>query len=476
MKKRLAILLACVLAVSVIAGAVISASAAEKPEASLPTVLISGFSYELPALEGKTAFVNGTEANGSFVAEGERVTVEYKASSDAAADASYIIPVVDTKNASDHCAYFYSPNGTVRASETSDYIALSASADGEATFANALNASAFSVNMEFSAATNYSALELVLTDASNREVSLTASIDPNGEIISGADQSAEFSGGMLLLKYDNRACSFQDSTTGESLLTFTVDDKGDAFTGFSNGVYMTLRFVGVNGSSEVYLKRLVNQPLGHRDAQIADQTEPTIALAGALDSKQSKGSKLEIPAAEGFDVFSQITGSTITVKSPSGAQLYSGDFAGYVPVEITENGKYQIVYRAEDSHGNAAELTRTVFVNDDVAPELNVSELKKTSYKQGDAVELPSYTASDNLGVCTVDVILILPNSELRLLSHDENGSVTYYTKNTDLYLSSFGVSDTSFCAEQTGRYVLRFVAYDDIYNRTVVELPFDVK
>ena len=124
----------------------------------------------------------------------------------------------------------------------------------------------------------------------------------------------------------------------------------------------------------------------------------------------------------------------------------------------------------------AAELTRTVFVNDDVAPELNVSELKKTSYKQGDAVELPSYTASDNLGVCTVDVILILPNSELRLLSHDENGSVTYYTKNTDLYLSSFGVSDTSFCAEQTGRYVLRFVAYDDIYNRTVVELPFDVK
>ena len=107
---------------------------------------------------------------------------------------------------------------------------------------------------------------------------------------------------------------------------------------------------------------------------------------------------------------------------------------------------------------------------------MNVSELKKTSYKQGDTVELPSYTASDNLGVCTVDVILILPNSELRLLSHDENGSVTYYTKNTDLYLSSFGVSDTSFCAEQTGRYVLRFVAYDDIYNRTVVELPFDVK
>ena len=86
MKKRLAILLACVLAVSVIAGVVISASAAEKPEASLPPVLISGFSYELPALEGKTAFVNGTEANGSFVAEGERVTVEYKASSDAAAD------------------------------------------------------------------------------------------------------------------------------------------------------------------------------------------------------------------------------------------------------------------------------------------------------------------------------------------------------------------------------------------------------
>lgn len=45
-----------------------------------------------------------------------------------------------------------------------------------------------------------------------------------------------------------------------------------------------------------------------------------------------------------------------------------------------------------------------------------------------------------------------------------------------DLNHASFGVSDTEFRAEQTGEYTFRFVAYDDLYNRTVVEVPFTVK
>ena len=79
-------------------------------------------------------------------------------------------------------------------------------------------------------------------------------------------------------------------------------------------------------------------------------------------------------------------------------------------------------------------------------------------------------------GLANVDVILLLPNSERAFLLHDDNGNVTSYICNRDVYPASFGVSDNSFHAEQTGDYILRFIAYDDMYNRTVVELPFTVR
>lgn len=476
MKKKLAILLACVLMLTAMTGMAISAAAADSPEATLPPVLIQGFTYALPELEGQRAYVNGVEGGTFFVAEGAQVVIEYKASETAVPAATYTIPVVDTQNSANHCAYFYSTDG-VAAEETADYIALSCSSDGETLFANALNANAFAVNMEFAAeASEYRALELTLTDASDRSVSLTVQIDPNENTLSLGEQTSEFSGSMLLLKYTNLDRTLQDASTGEAIFAFTTDDNGETFSGFSGGVYMTLRFRDVSGNASVYLKRLVNQPLGHRDEQIADQTEPTIALSQALSSKLTKGMLLELPAANCYDVFSEVVRSTVSVTSPAGTELYSGDYAGYTPCEITENGKYTVVYRAEDSHGNVAELSRTLSVNDDTAPELSVSELSKTAYQLGDTVELPAYTVGDGLENYTVDTILILPNCELRLLAHDVSGAVTYYTRNTNLYLSSFGVSDTSFRTEQTGRYTLRFVAYDELYNRTVVELPFVVE
>ena len=111
-----------------------------------------------------------------------------------------------------------------------------------------------------------------------------------------------------------------------------------------------------------------------------------------------------------------------------------------------------------------------------MAPELTVSPMAKTEYKLGAEISIPSYTVTDNQNSTKVDVILLLPNSERAFLLHDDNGNVTSYICNKDIYPASFGVSDNSFHAEQTGNYILRFVAYDDMYNRTVVELPFTVR
>ena len=195
-----------------------------------------------------------------------------------------------------------------------------------------------------------------------------------------------------------------------------------------------------------------------------------------LESKQHFDMDLVIPDFEAYDVYRDIAAKSVSVQSPSGTELFSGSVSDYTPIKIDETGKYRIVYRAEDSNGNKGELVRQVAINDSTPPTLEVSSMKKDTYSLNATVEIPSYTASDNLGQCIVDVFLILPNGEMKLLSHDDNGQIAYYIKNVDLNNASFGVSDTEFRAEQTGEYTFRFVAYDDLYNRMVVEVPFSVK
>ena len=66
------------------------------------------------------------------------------------------------------------------------------------------------------------------------------------------------------------------------------------------------------------------------------------------------------------------------------------------------------------------------------------NNLSKT-YSIGDKVKIPTYKASDNLGYYTVDVLLILPDYQERLLIKDNNGEVTsYLTSDANIYNSSF--------------------------------------
>jgi hypothetical protein len=75
-----------------------------------------------------------------------------------------------------------------------------------------------------------------------------------------------------------------------------------------------------------------------------------------------------------------------------------------------------------------------------------------------------------------VDVILILPSNEMRILTHDENGNITYALVDNTLYLPSFIKDQHSFKTEQKGKHILRYVAYDSQFNKTTVELEFTVR
>ena len=101
----------------------------------------------------------------------------------------------------------------------------------------------------------------------------------------------------------------------------------------------------------------------------------------------------------------------------------------------------------------------------------------KDTYKVGSKVKVPTYTVTDNGANCYVQVTLIMPNNEMRLLHYNNNGEVTSLLgKDNDLYENAFKADENTFIVRDKGSYVLRIVAYDEYYNTTIQEIAFEVK
>lgn len=470
-------------------------------EVSLPPVLLKGFTYTLPkvnALETQNGVktdiaasvsVNGVPCNDfTFTAsEGNEAVITYTAqgATGEAEPLVYVLPVVDGQDTVNQAAYFYSADGKMTATKNKDDVTLSASSDGSAIFANRLDANNFALNLTLdSEKTNYQTIVITLTDAANTAVSVTLKLHltkAKGEVtaeLETPDERVSFivSNNEMTLQYENGSRLISDIQNNEIGMCAT-DDNGEPFNGFVGGVYVTIGLQGVKGDSAIVLTKLNNHSLGYQDGELSkDSYDPVINFNSSLVSKQKFGEDFVYPTFEAMDVFSEIAEATITIKNPDGDTVKKVNGDVYEPFKIEKYGKYKLTYYAEDTCGNSIRLTREISVSDDVTPTLEVNALKKTKYSVGDKVKVPTYVAKDNLDELYVDVILILPNNEPRLLSRDENGKVTYYLNNENLYPSTFRVDENSFKAEYKGEYTIRYVAYDGQYNKTAVELKFTVK
>lgn len=462
MKKKISVILVCLLMASLCLTAV-GAQKDVQSIISLPKALIKGHSYKLQFPEISLT-VNGQAVAESFVAEGTEATLVYTDSAGTQIG-TYTLPVVDTNGSLDQCAYFYDETGKVTVKENKDDISLSFSEDAEISFINLLSADEFAIQFS-EQTTNYEAITLKLTDEKDKNVSLTFVMDVAQKTVSVNGQQAPL-GDNLRLKYRDisRIVTNYDD---QELIACATDDNGQPFNGFTGGVYLTIGFRNVTGSSVIGMNRLNNQALGHKDSTDADISEPQISILSALSSKQEMNETFVFPQIAAYDVLSAITETTVTVEAPDGTEYTE-------PFTISQYGRYKMLITAKDSCGNKVKVNKVVFVNDNVAPTLTVNALSETEYKVGDAVTIPTYTATDNMEKRRVDVILILPDSQVRLLTSDLDGEITYALTDATLYNGTFRVDNTSFRAEQKGTYTLRYVVNDEQYNRAVQELTFKV-
>ena len=463
MKTKSILSLACLLIASLCLAVFVGAQKNPADSISLPAALISGHTYDLQFPE-MSLTVNGQAVTEGFVAEGTEAALVYTDST-GTQFGSYTLPVVDSNGSLNRCAYFYDETGKVTVKENKDDISLSFTQDAEISFINLLSADEFAIQFT-EQTTNYEAITLKLTDEKDKSNSLTFVIDVAEKTVNVNGQEASL-GDNLRLKYRDvsRIITNYDD---QELIACTTGDDGQPFNGFTGGVYLTIGFQNVTGSSVIGINRLNNQALGHKDSNEADISEPQISILSALGSKQNMGETFVFPEIAAYDVLSNITETTITVEAPDGTE-YTEPFA------ISQYGRYKILITAKDSCGNKVKVNKVVFVSDDVAPTLTVNALSQTEYTLGDTVSIPTYTATDNMENCRVDVILILPDAQVRLLTSDLNGEITYALTDATLYNSTFRVDNTSFRTEQKGTYTLRYVANDDQYNRAVQEFTFTV-
>ena len=462
----------------------------------LPRVLIKGHSYALPSYQGfetvngvpnyltSTVSVNGEQlSDGKFVA-GDNCNVSYKIVGQTGSEQyNTVIPIIDGNNAADQAAYFY---GDFEAVENELDVSLAASSDASAVFASVLAYDRPCVSFaKDPTLNNYQSVSFKFSQADNPNLSVTFKVRFEGDsaFVSIGNNPKEYNLGhesrdgrnVYSLYFDNSACFLTDINY-KNVSKVYKDDLGNAFLGFNSGLYLDIALNGVSGASKINILTVSNQDLGHRGYYL-DSSSPIMIFNNKFVNEQEHNAIAYIPTVSLFDVLGEVT-ATLTAKAPDGSfKLRNVDPTEQHSFQLDSFGSYILTFAATDTAGNFVSYPRKITVFDNVAPSLNVNNNLKDSYKINSEITIPSYSVSDNLGQYTVDVFLILPNDEERLLTRDVNGNVTsYLSSDNPLYNSSFKVNSNTFRAEQYGTYRLRFVAYDDAFNKTVREITFTVK
>ena len=463
----------------------------------LPDKLVKGFEYTLPqqiAQEAKgddmvdvpvSVYVNGEKnTSGKFIATGESVEIKYTASGETGeSQRVQTLEVVDANNGKDQEKYFFGENLTGITNDR-DYVSISMNGDANVSFINSLNTANFRFAYSFADGSNLSAMKIKLTDANDKTLSATITLTKRGQAWSLTTPfnkvEAQFTDaqGNFEFVYKNDTHNITDKNA-KSCGVVMYYDNGDAFEGFSDTVYLTVEFENVLADTTVRFMQLNNQPLGYRATKFEsrrDRIAPEINISSAWAVKNTIGDKVTIAGGKAYDVLGYVKEFTVSVTAPNEAKVLDGVSAEKdYEIQLDQYGDYRVEYYVADNHGMVYTETKLLRVVEREVPTLKVVAIK-TEYKVGDTLSIPKYELSDNSGEYMLDVMLIMPDNEMRLLLHDDNGEITSKLSVDDMtYNASFKVDENTFRFERAGSFILRFFAYDGNFNYVTIEYAITV-
>jgi hypothetical protein len=459
-------------------------------EPVLPPAFIDGYAYRLPEFYGAdyysdssnparvAAVITAADAEGARVltdgaytprasADGETARIEYRMSSDYGTTVlSYDVPIRKVAGAEagkiDFTRYF-AADGGVSASQRPFSVEFAAASGGESVrFIRELNAAKF--DMRFTAA-DTDCIRVELRDGADTNIRVridvlniggAAYLRVNGGGAVKMNGAFDLSSAIRVF-YDAYGLGIGDSR-GYAIAAIKTTAGGKPFYGFPSGaVWLEIGFGAVSGTGRLGLLSLNGQTF--TNAAI-DSAPPAIAVKGDYGGQYLYGAAVGVPRAGAFDVLSGIASCAVTVTAPDGTPVTARDGTRlqnapadkeYV-FDAAAYGRYGIAYRAADSAGRAATVSKIVSVVDDAPPSAVLNGTLPPTARVGDRIALPTVSVSDNMGADRVktDVFVVLPSGKLV-------------------------PADGEFTFTERGRHTVRYYVRDEYYNYALLEYRVEV-
>lgn len=425
----------------------------QKP--SVTSLAIAGETLELPLPDG-TIYVNGTKYylpvsvyyDGAEVGSDMQVkdlkagehTVKYECVNplDSTKKAEYTFKLtVKTKNQAAGSRIFdnYFDFNNCEPIKTADGAYGVRVGTGEASFAFSRKIPVEFINFDISTKDGmaaYGEIYMVITDSKN------------------ADDCAKVrirrlsSYNVLSVSYDDKTHSLINSSDKSVLGQINSYADGRTFEGFKSGkAYVSFEVKDVKKQAEFTLKKVASTAI---TADSVDYAPPVFFADNDLRAAYVSyiGHSVYLPELKAFDLLEDDIEVTLKISDDNGV-IYQGK-GGYT-FNITKSGEYLCLYEAIDSYGNRKRQEVSITVGDQVSPVIKVSGIK-ARVSVGEEIALPEAEISDNNTATeriTSYVYVLKGNNEKKLIS----GSYRF---------------------EEAGKYIIRYVAYDNNQNYTVVE------
>lgn len=399
---------------------------------------------------------------------GEQVIVEYKVYCKSypayAQTRSYTVDIIQPQYVWDY--FTCDENVTIgynQKEELDKYISFSAQSAkdvAEIRMINPLRAENFELQFAFeSEKAKLDCFEIELCDWQNATRKVTLKIQEYSEnktAVYYEGHRALIAGGMstgatLNLKYKNGAIL---DYLGDTL--FTLDDFDD----FESGkIWVKFRMISAKAGAELKLKKVGVQLLGadYRSSGMTtfkDTVMPEIELVGLLPAEAIFNQTIKIPQANTYDWCSFHMNPAVLMLAPDGSTIYQGALSNDLYLQFTQYGVYTVIYEAIDDAGNKQALRHTISVEDNSKPIILYNGEATMEVSRGKEVKFDKVYVFDNL---------------------DKDLSVYVYIIEKDGQLVSIRDSYT-YVFEKTGKYTLRYCAYDAAYNYSWIDVIIWVK
>lgn len=388
----------------------------------------------------------------------------------------YKIPVVDVGIAAesglDFCAYFSPVSGEFTKSRSILGTSLTTtSADNEIVFINPISLKNFKLEFFIDSLENYKGVEIALIDyvdhsivqpvkvvkgAAENTIELSAKKNANKPVVlneilgNSSTKTIGYDAGRNRLYY------------GETLIDLDVTFK-------SERVYLSIRLVGVEGSSTLNIKTIDNQTFTHKVSGSGSFMKQVDGYPPKISYESSTGqyepnSVIDIYTPTYTDVLSTILDKDVSfsVRGPEGnfvtsvdGVLLNGkqDFKRNYQIKPTEYGDYFVTYNVKDSSGKSGRSIYVFSIIDMTSPVIELENgyntQTKLTVKLGDVVKVANYTVSDNVDAeetLSVSVHLFDPNK-------------------AQVNLKGY----TAFKANYVGEYQIMYFVYDKAGNYSAV-------